>query len=240
MEKTENRTSAYQLGIYGAISTIIGILLSGPLGLVVVSQLAPQPAWQNAQVFAENLHWLQSTPYFAGFFLVGGYVVMLAAMYQVAEDKDKTRALVAVVFTAAFAALIFFNYIVQTTFVPTLARDYRPEYEAIIAALSMANSKSLAWAIELWGYGFLGVATWFAAPVLRGGRLGNITAVLFVVNGVVSVMTAIWAAVDLGWVLTPLGVANYAIWNLLVLIMSILVVIVFQGRKKAALAGRSG
>jgi hypothetical protein len=234
MEKIEKLTSAYQLGIYGAISTIVGILVSGPLGLVVVSQVAPQPAWQNAQVFAENLHWLQSMPYFAGFFLVIGYVVMIAAIYQVAEHEDKTRALTAVVLTAAFAALIFFNYIVQTTFVPTLARNYRPEYEAIIASLSMANSTSLAWAIELWGYGFLGLATWFAAPVLRGGRLGNITAVLFVANGVVSVITAIWAAVDLGWVLTPVGVANYAIWNVLVLIMSILVVLVFQRRKKGS------
>jgi hypothetical protein len=64
--------------------------------------------------------------------------------------------------------------------------------------------------------------------------LGNITAVLFVANGVVSVITAIWAAVDLGWVLTPVGVANYAIWNVLVLIMSILVVLVFQRRKKGS------
>lgn len=101
----------------------------------------------------------QTAPFFGGFFLVGGYVVMIAALYQLAEEQQKTNALVAVVFTSIFATLIFFNYISQTTFIPAMAQAYQPAYDAAISIFSLANPLSLCWAIEMWGYALLGVAT---------------------------------------------------------------------------------
>jgi hypothetical protein len=60
------------------------------------------------------------------------------------------------VFCAAFASFIFFNYVLQTTFLPALARAYAPESAGVVAAFSMSNPTSLAWGIEMWGWAFFG------------------------------------------------------------------------------------
>jgi hypothetical protein len=47
------------------------------------------------------------------------------------------------------------NYVCQTTFIPALAPHYRPAYEGLVDAFSITNPRSLAWAIEMWGYALL-------------------------------------------------------------------------------------
>ena len=80
-------------------------------------------------MFAQNYHPVQTLPFFFGFAMITGYIMLLAA-------------------------LIFFNYICQTTFVPALSSDYRPEYDPIISTFSLANPRSLSWTIEMWGTRF--------------------------------------------------------------------------------------
>jgi hypothetical protein len=112
-------------------------------------------------VYAQNYHPVQTLPFFGGFLLVIGYVVMMSAIYEIAEEKDKTATLIAVVLTGVFCALIFFNYINQTTFVPDLAKNYTPESDPVMRTFSLTIAL-LVWAIEMWGYAFLGLATWLA------------------------------------------------------------------------------
>jgi hypothetical protein len=90
------------------------------------------------------------------------------------------------VFTAVFATLIFLNYVIQTTFIPVMARAYTPGDGALLTALSMANPRALAWALEMWGWAFLGLATWLIGPVFRGGALERAARAAFIVNGPVS------------------------------------------------------
>lgn len=162
--------------------------------------------------------------------MVIGFVAIMAALYELAAERLKAVALLAVVMTAAFCTLIFFNYVNQTTFVPAMAQSYRPEYDPIITALAMANPRSLAWALEMWGYGFLGLATWLAAPVFGGNRLERVTAGLMVFNGVISIIGALATSYDVGWVLTPPGVASFALWNVVVFALAVCVYVVFRRR----------
>ena len=68
-----NTNPNHRIGIYAALLLIAGIVLSGPLGLVVVTMLHPQPAWQDAQTQAANYsHPIQVLPFFGGFLLVIG------------------------------------------------------------------------------------------------------------------------------------------------------------------------
>jgi hypothetical protein len=234
------RTAACQTGIYASVATLIGILLSGPLAMLLLAKIHPQPPWQGAEVFARNFHVSQTYPYFAGFFLVGGYVMLMASLHALASDEQKPRTASALAFTAAFAALVFLNYIVQTTVVPGLARSYAPENAAIIALFSMSNPASLAWALEMWAWGFLGVATWLSSVVFSTGRLERLVASFFIANGVSSVLSAFCTAVRPAWVMTPAGLASFVLWNVLVFAMSILVTVALRrwlheeyGRKPA-------
>jgi len=153
------QNSALRTGMVGAVTNIAGILLSGPLGLVLVLLIRPNPAWQTAKVWVDNYHVVQSLPFFGGFLLLIGYIVMVAATHQIAEEKHKIYTQIALILTAAFVTLIFFNYISQTTFLPALVKNYQPEYDAIISTFSLASPQSLCWAIEMWGYALLGLAT---------------------------------------------------------------------------------
>jgi len=54
----------------GAVATLAGILLSGPVSLALV-RLHPQPAWSGPEAFARAYHPIQTIPYFTGFLLVG-------------------------------------------------------------------------------------------------------------------------------------------------------------------------
>ena len=221
---------ASRLGIHATWSTLIGIVLSGPLALAVLATTHPQPPWRNAESFVRAFHVSQTLPYFAGFFLVGGYALLMASLHAGASEERKPRTAAVLVLTSAFVSLVFLNYIVQTTFIPALVAHYDSENAPIVAALSMTNPASLAWAIEMWAWALLGAATWIVAPVFSGSRLERITGWVFVANGVVSVLSALITSVRPAWVMTSLGLAGYSLWNVLVFAMSILALLVFRRR----------
>jgi hypothetical protein len=198
-------------------------VLSGPVGLLIVTAVHPQPAWKSAKVVADHYHAIQTLPFFLGFVLVIGCDMLIAALYRMAEAKDKTRALLAVICAAAFTGLISFNYICQTTFMPALLTNYRPENDAIVGALSLVNPRSLSWAIEMWGWGLLGLATWLIAPIFHGGRLEQATAGVCILNGIMSIAGAFITAADLHWVMSVPGLVNYVTWNILVVVLAVLV-----------------
>jgi hypothetical protein len=216
--------TAEKTALRGAWLLLAGIVLSGPVGMWLVT-LHPQPSWSGPDAFALAYHPVQTLPYFLGFLLVGGAVTLIAGLQARAPEELAGRATAATAFAAAFAALIFFNYVVQTTFVPALVRDYRSEDGPLVAALTLSNPRALGWALEMWGYAVLGVATWLAAPVMaREGRLGRAAAALFVANGPVSIAGGVWTALAPGWVMSRAGMAMFATWNLLVVVMSILAI----------------
>jgi hypothetical protein len=221
---------ACRTGIWAASSTLVGIMLSGPLALVALTKLHPQPAWQDAEVFARHFHMSQTLPYFVGFFLVGGYVVLMGSLHALANEDEKPRTASALAFTSAFAALVFLNYIVQTTVVPTLAAHYNAENAAILAQVSMSNPTSLGWALEMWAWGLLGVATWLVSPIFSKGRLDRLAASLLVANGAASVASALCTAVRPAWVMTTAGLVSYSLWNVLVFAMSAVVLLALRER----------
>jgi hypothetical protein len=227
-----NDHTHYRTGIFAALLLVFGTLLSGPVGLVVVAAIHPQPPWQDAPTFVANFHPIQTFPFFAGFLLVLGSCLLVATLYRLAAPADKPVALLGVMSAAAFAGLIFFNYICQTTFIPALVADYRPEYDAIITAFSFSNPRSLCWAIEMWGYALLGLATWLLAGVFRGSGVERTTAGIQVVNGVISIAGGFISAYSLAWVMTPLGLANYIAWNVLMVLWGVFVVLSLRRRMR--------
>lgn len=213
-----------------AVATLLGIVLSGPVAVAVVNVTHPQPPWRDAETFAHHVHPMQVLPYAGGILLVGALVVLVASIHASARPRDKAVTSAALAVTGAFAAFICFNYVAQTTFVPDLARRYDPANAALIAALSMSNPRSLAWAIEMWGWGLFGVATWLIAPVFDRSRLERAAAAMSRANGAVSVAGALWTVARPGWVMTPPGLAAFAAWNVLLAALAILLFIVFGRR----------
>ena len=205
----------------GALCALLGALTSGPLGLWLVHATHPQPPWRDEVTFVASYHWIQTLPFFAGFALVGGFVLLIAALHAEAPTTLRARTTAAVAFASAFAAMIFTNYAIQTTFVPALLESSSTARSGLLAAVTMANPRSLGWAVEMWGYALLGVATWLAAPMFGGPAVAQWTRRFFVWNGPASIASAAMTAILPGWVMSSLGLWAFGTWNLLIVLLTL-------------------
>lgn len=214
-----------QLIARGALIALAGYLLSGPVAFILTRIVAPQPAWVSAKVFSENYHVVQDIPYYFGFLLIAGMLMISAGHYLNYKHRDdhngRFMLLLALCLIIVFSGLISFNYICQTTFIRNLALSYQAEFDPAISTFSMANTHSLAWAIEMWGYAILGVATALTAPYYAGKN--RILGFLLTLNGVVSVGSALLTVADIGWVMTSGGLISYFGWNVLMIGMMTLI-----------------
>ncbi|HYQ80720.1 MAG TPA: hypothetical protein VEP68_04415 [Anaeromyxobacteraceae bacterium] len=216
-----SRRDLARLGWWSALGMTAGVFLSGPLTVLAVAQVAPQPVeWQGIETYARAFHPLQLITFAFGFLTVLGAVGVVAALHQLAPPDRRFHGTVALVSVTAFAAVIGVNYMLQLAVLrPNLAAG-RLEGMALLA---FNNPDSVAMALEMLGYGFLGLATAFAAPLLEGRGVARWAAYLGVVNGVVSVAAAaLQAAVGLRGLA---GLAAYAAWNVLFAALSVLYVL---------------
>lgn len=203
---------------------LAGSISSGPFALWLVAVTHPQPRWQDASTFVGAFHRVQLLPYVFGIVLIGGFVLLVAALHRSADGRWRSRTTVGVMCAAAFAAMIATNYAIQTTLVPALVRRFTSADGPLIAALAMASPDSLGWTLEMWGYGVIGVATWLVAPVLRQFHGGRIAAALCVANGAISLAGTALTVAAPGWVLTTSGLLLFGAWNVLVAALAIAVI----------------
>lgn len=195
-----------------AALVLAGAVLSGPVAMLVVGRVAPQPAWSDVNAFAGHYHPVQVLPYVLGYILLAGFVFFTASCHALASTALKWRTSAALVFTGIYAALVFTNYTIQLGFVPRSLHD-RPAY---LSALTMANPASFAWFLEMFGYAAMGVATWLLAAAFRGSRRADVIRALLIANGIVSIIGAACAALFDGWVFSTAGLVSFAGWNLLI------------------------
>jgi len=208
---SDPRSSVRGLRIAAAL-IFAGAVLSGPVAVLVVEMLAPQPAWTSVDAFADNYRALQGVPYLLGYVLLAGFVLFAAACHALAPSNLRLRTSAALVFTAVYASLVFTNYTIQLAFIPRVLAQ-RP---AFIAYLTMANPSAFAWFLEMFGYAAMGVATWLVAAAFGGSRRGLAIRYLLVANGVLSIVGAACTALFDRWVMTPSGFASFAAWNCLI------------------------
>lgn len=219
MNQVEDRRMVYKYGIAGAIMTVVGTLLSGPLAFLAVSKIHPQPGWSGPQTYVDNFHPIQTISFYFGFLLLLGSLLMISVLY-VLNNKD-LRSLLAVIFTSIACGLISFNYFTQAAYIPAVVRNYESSLAPVINIFSVTNPISIFWAIEMWGYGFLGLGTLFVAGFFMNQGIEKITKILFWVNGFISMVGALYTSINLEWVLSTAGLISYALWNLLYIILAI-------------------
>ncbi len=211
------KNNVIQFGRNAVYLNIFGILFSGLIFPVITSIFYPQPQWENHDLFIESFHPLQTATFFCGYFLVLGSLLTFTALCFLSAKEKKIWALSALAINVVFTAVVFLNYIIQTTYVPYLAANNPPEAEYLLAAFSMANPGSFAWALEMWGWGGIGLSFLFMAFIFGNQKTERLLRVLFLVNGISSVASAFITSIDMKWLFSPAGFGALIIWNLLIL-----------------------
>lgn len=220
---TANTIQARQL-LFAAQVILAGVILSGPVAVAVVEFLAPQPAWQDAATFISHYSWIQSLPYVFGFLIAVGFLFLMSVLVDVALDAHRPLARAALAFTAVSASLIFFNYTLQTAFVPL----WLHRSPSAVSMVTMANPDSLGWSLEMYGYGLLGIATACAAPVFEPQGRRRLIRLFLILNCILSVIGAVLVPIIPGWVLTPWGMVAGAFWNILIAVTMIMIMVEFR------------
>mgnify|MGYP001103942217 FL=1 len=192
---------------------LIGALLSGPGAMLVVTVVAPQPAWTTLDAFLASYHPVQALHYALGFILLIGLVFFSASCHALAPVSMRVRTSAALVFTGIYASLVFTNYTIQLGYVPRVQAG-RPDY---LSLLTMANPESFAWFLEMFGYAAMGIATWLVAPAFGGSPRSLVVRWLLLANGVLSVIGAACTAAFDRWVFSTSGLVSFAVWNVLVI-----------------------
>lgn len=207
-------------------------MLSGPVALWAVGATHPQPPWQDTATFTSAYHRVQAMPYAMGLMLVAGFIGLVATLTAQLPARLQARKYVAIALSAAFAAMIFTNYAIQTAVIPAIVHSRSASDAPILAALTMANPHSIGWALEMWGYGLLGAATWLCAPAFSGGGVNRLARALYRSNGALSLAGVVATVVAPGWVASTAGMVGYGAWNALVVVLTATTI-------RAASAGRT-
>jgi len=207
---------------------IFGIIFSGLIFPVLSTLLHPQPPWQNPELFIQSFHPLQTATFFCGYFLVIGSLLTFIVLYKTAPEEKKLWALSGLLINVVFTAVVFLNYIIQTTYVPYLAANNPPETAAVLAVFSMANPGSFAWALEMYGWGGIGLSFIFMAFIFQNIKLERTLKMLFLANGICSVASALTTSIDMNWLFSPAGFASLIVWNSLVLVIDIFLLRYFK------------
>jgi len=222
------RNSTINFGLKAVWMNLFGIIFSGLVFPVLTSILVPQPAWRDASLFIQSFHPLQTTTFFCGFFLVIGSLLTFIALFQLSDESLKMKALSALVVNTVFTAVVFLNYVIQTTYIPYLATNHPPEATYIIPAFTMANPGSFAWALEMYGWGGIGLSYLMMAGIFQKRSALRI---LFMLNGISSIASALMTSFNMNWLFSPAGFAALITWNLLVLIIDIYLIRDFRVQK---------
>ncbi len=206
-----------------ALIIIFATCFSGPVGVILVKTIAPQPTWIDADLFARNFHPIQSVPYYFGIILLIGFLLFFSSLPIAKTEMDKVIVTLTYFFTGMYAILIFINYFIQIAVIPNFLH-----IDAVITAFAADNGKSLFWYLEMTGYGFLGLATWTSSVLFRGSGKLSLIRFLLIVNGIISLFGAILNFLLPGWVFTIPGLTSYVIWNLLIVIIMSLIILEYR------------
>ena len=232
MIKSRMNEQYLKFGRIAVIINMFGIVFSGLVFPVLSLIFTPQPPWRDAALFVESFHPLQTATFFCGYFLVIGSLLTFIVLYKTAPENRKIWALSGLMINVVFTAVVFLNYIIQTTYIPYLATNNPPETATILPVFTMANPGSFAWALEMYGWGGIGLSFIFMALIFNDGKLATTLKILFLANGISSVTTALLTSFDMNWLFSPAGLTALVVWNALVFVIDIFLLKYFQKEQK--------
>ncbi len=170
---------------------------------VIFSGITATAAWKTPSLIS-------------GIILVPVFTVLMACIHDYAPAERKIFSRLGLLFTVGYAVLIGFNYFMQLTLV---------QQGLHTVPFDMSDPKSIMWVIEILGYGFMGLATFFAAWVFNSGRLETAVRWLFVTNGVLGIGGMIGYALGLSMNIMYGGLV---LWDIIMPISSTLLAILFK------------
>lgn len=156
-----------------------------------------------------------------GFILIPLMMVLMVVIHDYAPPERKFFSRLGLLFTAGYAVLVSLNYFILLTV---------SEQAQYAVAFATDDPKSLTGIIGSLGYGFLGMATLFAAFVFTTGWMENTVRWLFIINAILGLGEIISFGLD--WP-KEASLATFIVWHVIMPASTILLAILFKRRAAA-------
>jgi hypothetical protein len=112
-------------------------------------------------------------------FLGSAFLVLMVCIYQLASAEKKIWGHLAAVFAGLYTVLISMVYFVQLTWVmPRLARGQTEGIEMFL----FTPFDSFLYSVDILGYSFMSVATFFAAKIFTGAGIERVARSFLIAN----------------------------------------------------------
>ncbi len=148
-------------------------------------------------------------------------VVLMACIHETTPVRMRILSRLAMIFTVLFCAMVSINRFVQLSVVRQ--RISSGETEGISWFLAY-GPRSVMFSLEILGWGFfLGLACLFAAPIFSAGRLELAIRWLFVLYGVLGLVTAVAFVLA-----SPLAAVGFFAWGIVLPAATALLTVFFR------------
>lgn len=177
----EARLGFWSAALTAAFSIIYGVAQIGVLAVRVT------PPWDGVAVFAPSL------------FIPWAFVVMMASIHHEAPTEKRVWSQVGLTFAVLYAAFVSIVYSVQLFVVAPKALAGRADKVALLAF----TPGSFSMVVDGLGYGFMSLATLFAAPVFARQGQDRWTRRFFILHGTLVVPILLAYVTNIAWLGVP-------------------------------------
>ena len=205
---------ANRLGFWSAIIIVLLVVLID-VGLIVSAILFPMTSITSIEDYASSFSSFQMLPFIPSLLLGPMFVIMMLSIHDYAPQEKKVLSQLGFSFSLICAAVLSIHYYIQLTFVRQGILDNELSGLWLFAA---PNPHSFFWAFAALGYGCMGIALLFVAPIFKE-KSENTIKWLFIANGLVGIAFLIGNALSIFIV----NILASFVWGVLFPVASVLI-----------------
>jgi hypothetical protein len=171
-----------RLGLWSAAIIVLLVALIDA-GMILSTILYPMTSISSMEAYASSFDSMQMVPFIPSLLLAPMFVIMMLCIHYYAPEEKKVLSQLGFSFSLICAAVLSIHYYVQLTVVQQgiLNNELSGLWQFVAP-----NPHSFFWTLAALGYGFMGIALLFAAPIFSE-KSERAIKWLFVANGIVGI-----------------------------------------------------
>jgi hypothetical protein len=211
-----------QIGFASAVVIAILVILID-VGMILSTLLFPMTSITSMEVYASSFSSLQMLPFIPSLMLGPVFAVMMLCIHHYASQGKKILSQLGFSFALICAVILSIHYYIQLTVVQ---QGILNNETAGLWQFAAPNPHSFFWAFAALGYGFMGIALLFIAPVFEEKSERSIKWLL-AANGVIGVVFLVGEALGVFMI----NILVSFVWGVLFPIVSVLLARIFRNLK---------
>jgi hypothetical protein len=172
----------FKLGFWSAIIVALLVLLID-VGMILSTILFPITTVTSIEAYAASFTNWQMLPLIPSFILAPMFVILMLCIQLFASAEKKILGKLGFSFAIICAAILSIHYYIQLTVV---RQGLLNNQTTGLWLFATPNPNSFFWSFAALGYGFMGIALLFAAPVFKEKSQNKIKLLLYA-NGVIGI-----------------------------------------------------